>query len=299
MLLAFMAQKTKPIPTGDAEDYWEFSCGVEVNKFDGTFPYARSTGIFPDKDGWYFYYYQEHHGRHVFKVNKQSLLTQTSEVFTLLDQEILNTVQKMTRGNSLENKNNKRIACLKIKEAVSSNEENFIERISSKSKDNPDRTYEIESFQHQWERGKIYWVSILFEAIFIPFWWLFSFHSGIFGKYNRKLSTRLAFSPLILFTPHFLGYAPYLFSFGPSGGVLYPLFAMFIGFPFGWIPYNPIEIELLQLLPQPLSYISQVPYSPMAISFNGNISPSVLCIYAILILVTSRIIKRIRANNQS
>jgi hypothetical protein len=135
----------------------------------------------------------------------------------------------------------------------------------------------------------LYWASILFEAIFLPFWCLFSFHGGVFGKYNRKISLRFAFSPLLLFIPHYLGYAPYLFSFGPSGGILYPAFAILVGLPFGWIPFNPIEIWFLKMLPQPLAYISQIPFSPMAISFKGAVSPTVLLIYAFIVLGISKI----------
>lgn len=298
-LLAYTAQKNVPIPTGDAEDYWEFACGVELEKFDGYFPYAHWTGIFPNKDGWYFYYYQEHHGRHVFKVTKQSLLNQVGEVFTLLDQEILTTVQDKTRDDTLAAKNKRRQNCLEIKNTVNSDRNSFIEKLSSKGTNDIDREDEIESFHYQWERGKVYWASILFEAIFLPFWWLFAFHSGMFGKFNRKRSTRLAFSPLLLFVPHYLGYAPYLFSFGSSGGILYPLFAVLISTPFGWVPFNPIEIELLKLLPQPLSYISQVPFSPMAMSFNGSVSPTVLCAFAGMVLIFSKPLVKYRARNQS
>jgi hypothetical protein len=127
-------------------------------------------------------------------------------------------------------------------------------------------------------------VTILFEAVFLSFWWLFSFHAGIFGKYNDKFIIRLAFSPLILFIPHYLGYAPYLFSFGPSGGILYPKFAMLVGLIFGWIPFNALEIEVLKMLPQPLSYISQTPSESMAISFSGRVSPTVLCFLLLVLL---------------
>ena len=297
-LLVFTSQRTTPIPTGDAEDYWEFACGIETKEFDGYFPYAHWTGIFPDIDGWYFYYYQEHHGRHVFKVRKQSLLEQTNEVFSLLDQEIVTTAQENTREGALIEKNERRQACLKIRDAVNLNKASFIDDISSRSKSNIDQKREIESFHFQWEKAKIYWVSILFEAIFLPLWWLFSFHSGVFGRLNKKLSTRLAFSPLLLFIPHYLGYAPYLSSFGPSGGILYPLFATLIGLPFGWLPCNPIEIELLNVLPQPLLYISQVPFSPMAISFGGGVSPTMLCAFACIVLIFSDVVVKYRARHQ-
>ncbi len=298
-LLAYTAKKSTPIPIGDAEDYWEFACGVELKEFNGYFPYAYWTGIFPDRDGWYFYYYQEHHGRHVFKVSKESLLGKANEVFSLLDNKIVSSVQEMGRNNSLEKKNKKRLNCLKIRKEYSLNGDKFVSVISAQSKTQTRRTNDLENFQFQWERSKIYWASILFEAFFLPFWWLFSFHSGVFGKINNKISVRLAFSPLILFTPHYLGYAPYLFSFGSSGGILYPLFAMLASIPFSWVPFNTIEIELLKLLPQPLSYISQLPASPMAISFKGSVSPSVLFTYAGIICITGILLKRIRANKKS
>ncbi len=298
-LLAFTAKKSIPIPTGDAEDYWEFACGVELEKFDGYFPYAHWTGIFPSKDGWYFYYYQEHHGRHVFKVTKQALIAKTNEVFTLLDKEILSTVQENTRYDTLIAKNKRRENCLEIKNDVNSGRGSFINEVSSTSSGSMDRANKIESFHYQWERAKVYWVTILFEAIFMPLWWLFSFHSGVFGRFNQSRSARLAFSPILLFAPHYLGYAPYLFSFGPSGGILYPQFALLISIPFGWIPYNPIEIELLKVLPQPLAYISQVPFSPMAISFRGGVSPTVLCAFAGFVIILSKVFVKYRARNLS
>lgn len=58
---------------------------------------------------------------------------------------------------------------------------------------------------------------------------------------------------------------------------------MLMSLPFGWLPFNHLEVELLKHLPQPLAYISQVPYSPMAISFKGAVSPTVLIVYALLV----------------
>ncbi len=312
-LLTYTAIKNTPIPTGDAEDYWEFACGIELEEFDGYFPYAHWTRIFPDSNGWYFYYYQEHHGRHVFKVSKQALLATTEEVYELLSTEIESTAQQYSRISidekikNLKYKNERRIDCLRIKQNTNLNHEQFINTVSEESsrrfregffakiEDAKEyREEELRSFQYQLDRSKLYWASILFEAIFLPLWWLYSFHAGVFGKYNRKLSLRLAFSPLFLFIPHYLGYAPYLFSFGPSGGILYPLFAMLVGIPFGWIPFNPIEIEVLKVLPQPLYCISQIPASPMAISFRGNVSPSGLFGFAFLVILTAYTMSKLR-----
>lgn len=295
-LLAFLAPKQIPIPTGDAEDYWEFSCGVELKKFDGYFPYTRRTGIFSSIDGWYFYYYQEHHGRHVFKVNKQALLNQTGEVFSLLENEITDTVQKLSHKAQFELKNTRRLNCLKIKNEVSSNEETFIDKINSQVKTNKK---ELMSFQLQWNKSKLYWMSILFEAIFLSFWWLFTFSPGLFGRLNKKLLVRLALSPLILLLPHYLGYAPFLYSSGASGGILYPVFALLVSIPLGWLPYNSIDIEILNSLPRPFLYMSQVPFSPMAISFKGGVTPTALLIYSALVFFIGLAFKKVSSSSKS
>ncbi|TAA48420.1 hypothetical protein [Corallincola spongiicola] len=294
-LLAFFSQKRIPIPTGDAEDYWEFACGVELEAFDGYFPYAHWTGIFPNKGDWYFYYYQEHHGRHVYKVSKQSLLKQTEDVFKLLDVKIESSVQSMGRNDSLSGKNTRRLSCLKAKETVDSNKEEFIDAISNQSKNQENTASALDSFDLQWERSNRYWVSIVFEAIFLPLWWLFSFHGGVFGKYNSKISVRLAVSPLLLFTPFYLGYTPYLFSSGGSGGILYPLLAMLGSIPFIWIPYNSFDIGFLNMLPRPLAFISQVPSSQMAVSFFGGVSPTILFTYIGVVLGGSKLINKYRS----
>lgn len=294
-LVIYVANKRIPIPTGDAEDYWQFACGVEVDKFDGYFPFARETGIFSGRDGWYFYYFREHHGRHVFKVSKESLQSYTSQVFNLLDLEIFATVQENTRDKYLAKSNSKRLACLDVVKSVNSDQDQFIAQISVKFANK----YDNESFNRQWQRSKRYWLSIVFEGFFLPFWWLFSFHSGVFGKFNKSLAIRLGFSPLLLFFPHFLGYAPYLFSFGASGGILYPLFTGLLSLPLGWLPFNPIDIHILKLIPQPLTYISQIPFSPAAMSFRGSVSPTVLCVYAGVVLIISKLILRYRAKKQS
>jgi hypothetical protein len=111
-LVLYVSSKKVPIPTGDAEDFWKFSCGIEVKKFDGYFPYAREIGIYPGQDDWYFYYFQEHHGIHVFKVSKQSLIRETTEVFDLLNQNLVSSVQENIRPEYMDEGNMKRLACL-------------------------------------------------------------------------------------------------------------------------------------------------------------------------------------------
>jgi len=289
--LAYFSTKREPIPVGDATVYWEFACGVELEEFKGYFPFTKETGVFPNKGDWYFYYYREHHGRHVFKLKKESLENTIPELFTLLDNEITTTVQERTRYDDLESKNKRRVNCQNTREVVNANKNEFLVEINTASK-NQSNQFQLDSFDRQWDRGKLYWVSILFEAVFLPLWWLFSFHSGAFGNWNKKRSVRFALSPLLLFIPYFLGYSSYLFSFGPSGGILYPLFAHIFSLPFIWIPFNAFDIAILSQIPQPLISISQVPFSPSAVSFYGGVSPTSLLVYIALVFIVSYLVKR-------
>lgn len=301
-LLGYAANKKHPIPTGDAEDYWEFSCGIELSVFDGYFPYAHWRGVFPKTDGWYVYYYQEHHGRHVFRVSKESLIEQISEVYSLLSSEIKNTGQESSEDKELQEKNSRRKECVNIRNSAHDNYELFLDEVSSVRSSASNLRYgqdEIESFKAQWKRSQIYWAAILFEAAFLCFWWVFAFHKGACGKLNRRVDLRLALSPILLFVPHYLGYAPYLLSSGPSGGILYPFFATLMALPFVWIPFNPVEIWLLKGLPQPLAYISPVPASPMAMSVLGAVSPTVLVGFAILVLMIGSILRKYRKSIDS
>ncbi len=108
-----------------------------------------------------------------------------------MDTPITTSAQTHPKPDLISSKNEKRINCLNIRDNTVANPQLFIEQINQLG-------HNSSSFDKQWERSKIYWASILFEAFFLPCWWLFTFKAGFFGKYNKRLSVRLAFSPLIL-----------------------------------------------------------------------------------------------------
>lgn len=300
-LLAFVSSRKHPVPEADAGDFWEVACGIETQSFDGYFPWFKEVGLAPARDGWHFYYYNEHHGRHLIKVDSLAVIAQINEVFKLLNKPI--TVSKhdfshdFGLNEQLKRKNARRISCLDLKEKVNSDNQAFMAQINNTAaRPNPaiyKDSHTLTGLDAQWQRSKRFWMAILFEALFLPLWWLFSFHGGVFGKYNRARTSRLALSPLLLFTPYFLGYAPYLFSFGETGGIVYPAFAVTVSLPFQWSGLNPVDVTVLNLLPNPLMHITQVPYSPMAVSRYAAVSPTVLIGFAILVLVVVRLYRKI------
>ena len=86
-------------------------------------------------------------------------------------------------------------------------------------------------------------------------------------------------SPLLLMLPHYLGYAPYLFTFGPSGGIVYPVVALIFTLPASWIPPSAVDVAILSLVPRPLSWISQVPGEAMAWSYRFFVGPVAALLY--------------------
>ncbi len=41
-------------------------------------------------------------------------------------------------------------------------------------------------FNQQKQRVEYYWTLIVFEALFLPLWWLFTFHPGLFGQWQKN-----------------------------------------------------------------------------------------------------------------
>ena len=87
--IAYGAIATVPVPVGDAATFWAIACDVEPPAFDGYPARTRSVGILPVMDGWSIYYFQEHHGRRLFRVDGSDLIERAVEVVPLLDDDAI------------------------------------------------------------------------------------------------------------------------------------------------------------------------------------------------------------------
>lgn len=275
ILLVFIIPKKQPLPEGDSAIFWEIACGIELESFNGYFPYATAVGLFPNQGDHYFYYYKEHHGLHVFYINKASLNTTTNQVFNLLNKEITTSKQRLNRHNDMQDKNDRRLNCLKISNETGHDKKAFLSLLT---KAHVEHRY-LGILKRQMHRAQYYWLAIFFEAVFIPFWWLFTFHPGIFGQWQKKRSTRIAFSPLLLFVPYFLGYAKYFSIFNTlTDGIFYPIFLIFFSIPFrGW-PQNTFDTTLLLILGG---------------NHYGSISPTVVLFYTVVVLAISFFFRKV------
>lgn len=296
-LVSLVASSVPPIRVGKAENYWSLACGVKFT--DPPVFFSEEDGIYHAQDGWYFYYFDDHHGREVYKVSQESLLKPVQDLYRLLEKERQDGYTYYPKLASKRSKSTHK--CLMAMDDSAEQYEKFLNIVANTPlpSDDMDQDLEtIEVFSAQWSRAKFFWATILFETFFLSFWIIFTFRKGSFGTFNNSLSLRIALCPLLLFLPFYLGYAPYTFTFGPSGGLVYPflLILLFMALqPIFTLPYNSLDLWILQNIPQPLAPISQIPVAMHAISFYGGMSPTILIVFAIFVLLGGQIFKALKA----
>ena len=155
LLVARFTVSREPIPEGDVTVFWEFACGVELQAFQGYFEFTKDTGIFPKKDGWYIYYYREHHGRHVFKLKSEQVKQSIPELFNTIDREVVEPKQRFTRHDDIAAKNLRRANCQSIRDEVHQDPELFLDKLNSEALESS-RQSQLKSFDRQWQRSQLF-----------------------------------------------------------------------------------------------------------------------------------------------
>lgn len=288
-VLAVESWNYRPILAGNAADFWTTACGVQTQAFNRKLPLSYGVSLTPAQGDWYLYYFRGHHQISLAKVNKQAVEQQLDEVLTLLDKPIVEPVKpSVDWSGPYKLMNERRLKCLSFKHQTNGQHNSFLAHINDMASlpepASQKSNHTLAVVHDQWVRGQRYWMAILFEALFLPFWWLFSFHGGIFGKYNQLATTRMAWSPLILLTPYYLGYTPFLFFVSIKSAIVYPWLAKFGITVFGWTGLNSIDTMILHFLPKPLMLIYQGPLLPTKFDFHAQVSPTLLVGFAILVL---------------
>ena len=118
------------------------------------------------------------------------------------------------------------------------------------------------------------WLTYVFEAAFLSAWWLFVAMPWIRGASFARLVIHAAAAPFLLFIPFFLGYAPMTFTFGPSGGILYPLYLVLASIPMSAVPCSQLDIAVWPHLPHVLGWFTQLPGAPMAATNFACVGPA-------------------------
>lgn len=119
-------------------------------------------------------------------------------------------------------------------------------------------------FLDRLERARFKPAAIVFEALFLLSWQLFLVWPWLRRLSRRRKAFHVLVSPLLLFVPFYLGYAPLTFTFGPSGGFLYPLYLLIVGLPLEFLPSTPVDQALLRSAPCGLSFLSHLLGPPVS-----------------------------------
>lgn len=302
LLSITIAQRNAAFKIGSAAEWFEYACGIELNSYPGSNRIASSGAIYPKIEGWHIYAYNTHHERIFFKISEDKLMENMPEAMTLINHEISSmkvphqwqkydpNMQKRLIEDKLSIKNRRRTVCF---EAAGTGKTNN-QKLTSIGKARVAKDKESqEKALLRWQRGQALWLTCVFEIAFLWCWWIFTLWP--YFSSNSKLGWffHLGASPLLLMLPHYLGFAPLLFTHGPSGAYAYSASVILFTLPFtipvmllkpAWL-YEMIDRHILAIFPKPLGAISQGPSSPLAVSFWGYVSPTVLLIYLGLMIL--------------
>jgi hypothetical protein len=271
-LLAFMAWRFEPSEPGTSAEYWEYLCGVQLPGFNGHQEYSYFGGASPVVDGKAYYYTQMHHESLLYTVPLEDVLHDLPRV-----QELLANPQPPSSSSGvghdspggLYRKNSGRRS-----ETAGAMDAQKLEALriatAKASKFPPYDEQEDSEFRGRIDRAKRVWATFTFEALYLGAWLMYVF--GV-RPLHAPWYWRVGSAPFLLFLPFFLGYAPMTFTFGPSGGFVYPYYLLLASLPMNIVPCSVLDGVVWQLFPNILSGLSQVPGSPVAVSSMTCVGP--------------------------
>jgi hypothetical protein len=279
-LLAFKAWHFEPSESGTSAEYWEYVCGVQLPEFKGHHTYSHFGGAYPVVDGNAYYYTQMHHESLLYSVPVEDVLHDLPNV-----QERLTNPQPPLSSDCAgyhspcalyKESAERRSACAnyfgqaKVNVVNTQELESLRITMAKVSKFPPYDEHEDAEFRGRLGRAKRAWTTFTFEGLYLAAWLMFV--AGV-PPLRVRWYWRAACSPFLLFLPLFLGYAPMTFTFGPSGGFVYPLYLVLASLPMKIVPCSGLDGFVWQLFPNVLSGLSQVPGSPMAATHMACVGP--------------------------
>lgn len=72
LILLGLVARFPAIPITPPSDYWAVACGSVPNEIPERHRYSSQVGLYPEVDGWLYYFVQEHHGEPIFRVDAAS-----------------------------------------------------------------------------------------------------------------------------------------------------------------------------------------------------------------------------------
>jgi len=292
LLLLGLAARFPAIPIASPSDYWAVACGSQPTEIPERLRYSSRVGLYPEVDGSLFYFAQEHHGQPIFRVEAKTA-AQSPPLLLAAPESDLCASLEWREAQWCEDSLERQAFCSPLLTGKRIDERGVVDLhrqlVADLSREERTR------FSDRLNRARLRPVAIAFEAGFILSWQLFLILPWLRGSSLAIKALHLSFAPLLLFLPFYLGYAPLAFTFGPSGGLLYPLYLLFASLPLGAIPCTPIDRAVLEALPRILDSLSQLPGPPAAITFYACIGPIACLVGGVAASATYLLVARIGA----
>ena len=125
-------------------------------------------------------------------------------------------------------------------------------------------------FPLRWERARRYWLTCLFEFLFLAGLLVFAAIPWVRGAGRLSWSIHLGLVPVLLFVPFWLGYVPLAFtSAWPSGGVVYPSLIIH----FRGVLWTGLDTAFIEHVPKVLEPLWQPTGECMALTGLGAVGP--------------------------
>ena len=295
--LAFIAWHFEPTRAGTSAEYWEYLCGVQLPGFKGHHEYSHFGGVYPVVEGRAYYYAQMHHESLLYSAPADEVLHDLPRVQEALDHpqpppastcvgydSLCDLYKKGSErrtgcatyfgGSKVGAMNFQELEALRVNEAKASSFPPYDERQDAE-------------FRGRLERAQRAWATFAFEAIYIAAWLIF-----VVGMRPLRVvwHWRVVLAPFLLFLPFFLGYAPMTFTFGPSGGFVYPIYLILASLPMQIVSCSNLDGVVWEHLPNVLAGLSQLPGSPLAATGLGCVGPVSSLAFGVLLLASVSVV---------
>jgi hypothetical protein len=278
--LAYFAKTMAPIHKGNSNDFWYATCHI---KLEPNTPDIFSSVPNPNQGNQFIYKIQGLHGSRLFKVNKSEVFKDWPKALPLLEEKaadkdpnnfVVTAFLKWKETSKYPEDVNSLIMCIR-------------EHLNESLYDRPNGSIwvytEQQSLNRRLLQAKWYWANFVFEFIWLSGLIWFVFWPFIKRKKAWVKALHLSLAPIFLLLPAYFGYATFSFtSCGPCGGVLYPWVAIWFG---GW-NNNPVDIFILEHLPQILEPLSQGTGDWIAITGLGFFGPTKAVLAGIIVFGT-------------
>ena len=294
------------IGTGNSAEFWDYACEIRTKDFTGHMSFNYGGGIYPKVRNNYYYFTQMHHEQLLFKITESQILKNFEEVSSLINQEIPSFKERESQLKQFKNKlvkedprnkyrigeifedaqekfEDKRTACKEVLLEWNNNPKAFVENLVLELNKRPAFWDNSKDLNLRIENSSEHWQTYVFEFLFLNCLAIFLFWPGLINGSPKQCGIHAGISVVTLFLPYFFGYSD-LFTFGPTGAIMYPLPATIVGFPLSLTNFiTPLDRLLYPYLPNLLGSLSLNYGGYASKSYSGGIGIVGVIIYGAIL----------------